>query len=109
MATERSLKAKSYWAPHVKAWQQSELSQAGYCRLKSLDIKAFSYWKRSLVGPHQKDPISTTELLHSDFAEVLVQQNDVFSITMVLPNDTKMYLELNLQVFQSHLPLLKSL
>ena len=35
-----------YWQGHISGWRESNLSQAEYCRRKSLSIKSFGYWKR---------------------------------------------------------------
>ena len=35
-----------YWQGHLDSWRHSKLSQAEYCRRKSLSIKNFGYWKR---------------------------------------------------------------
>ena len=38
-----------YWQPHIKAWEESGISQADFCRQHGLNIKLFGYWKRKLV------------------------------------------------------------
>ena len=36
------------WQAKIAAWQQSGMSQTGYCRSRDLKIKTFSYWLRKL-------------------------------------------------------------
>ncbi len=38
--------AKSFWLDHIRQWDQSELSQAAYCRQHKLCEQKFSYRKR---------------------------------------------------------------
>jgi hypothetical protein len=38
--------AKSFWLDHIRHWDQSELSQAAYCRQHDLCEQKFSYRKR---------------------------------------------------------------
>ena len=35
---------------HIESWQRSGLSQAEYCRLNSLRLKNFWYWKKRNAG-----------------------------------------------------------
>ena len=39
-----------FWENHLREWQASGLSQAGYCRKHGLRNKSFVYWKKRL-GP----------------------------------------------------------
>ncbi len=41
-------KKQRYWQRHVEQWSQSRLSQAEYCRERSLKIKSFTYFKSRL-------------------------------------------------------------
>lgn len=40
------MKKHTQWQQHVKAWRESGLSQADYCRQQSLNAKTFSVWAR---------------------------------------------------------------
>ena len=40
---------RKFWENHLRAWQASGLSQAGYCREHGLSDKSFVYWKKRLV------------------------------------------------------------
>ncbi|MCK5606105.1 IS66 family insertion sequence element accessory protein TnpB [Candidatus Pacearchaeota archaeon] len=43
---------RKFWAAHVKAWKESGLSQAEYCRRQDLDSTRLSYWaNKSNVKP----------------------------------------------------------
>jgi hypothetical protein len=46
MATIENQRAKSFWLDHIRQWEQSELSQAAYCRQHDLCEQKFSYRKR---------------------------------------------------------------
>jgi len=39
-----------FWQPHIRAWEESGVSQAEYCRRQGLNIKIFGYWKRKLCS-----------------------------------------------------------
>lgn len=40
----------NFWENHIHKWQQSNLSQAEYCRYNNLPIKTFGYRKRQITG-----------------------------------------------------------
>ena len=42
--TERA----SYWSSLVKAWGESGLSQAAFCRERGVPVGTFAWWKRQL-------------------------------------------------------------
>ena len=44
------MKTYEHGRRHVKAWRQSELSQADYCRQQDLNPKTFSRWARHELG-----------------------------------------------------------
>ena len=46
---QRSLKRKKFWEDQVKAWEESGLSQAEYCREKNINKGLFSKWKIKLL------------------------------------------------------------
>ena len=45
---------KTYWHEHIKAWKQSGLSQANFCKVRSLALSTFQYWRRK-IGPSGND------------------------------------------------------
>ena len=47
---ESKLAKRQYWQEHIESWKRSGLSQAEYCRLNSLRIKNFWYWKKQYNG-----------------------------------------------------------
>lgn len=47
---ESKLTKGQYWQEHIESWQRSGLSQAEYCRLNSLRLKNFWYWKKRNAG-----------------------------------------------------------
>jgi hypothetical protein len=46
MGSIKNQQAKSFWLDHLQQWNQSELSQAAYCRQHDLCEQKFSYRKR---------------------------------------------------------------
>jgi hypothetical protein len=46
MTAIENQQAKSFWLDHIQQWDQSELSQAAYCRQHDLCEQKFSYRKR---------------------------------------------------------------
>jgi hypothetical protein len=43
---ESKLAKRQYWQEHIESWKRGGLSQVEYCRLNSLRIKNFWYWKK---------------------------------------------------------------
>lgn len=39
---------QEFWRQHVRAWEQSGLSQKAYCEDQALCLSVFGYWKRKL-------------------------------------------------------------
>lgn len=39
---------KRYWQEHIQAWRQSGLSQANFCKARSLALSTFHYWRRKI-------------------------------------------------------------
>lgn len=39
---------RQFWEGHVRAWEQSGLAQAAYCRREGLKVRNFGYWKRRI-------------------------------------------------------------
>ena len=37
-----------FWRRHLTDWRTSGLSQAAYCRRHGLDVKRWTYWRRTL-------------------------------------------------------------
>ena len=38
-----------YWVQHIRQWQQTEITQAEYCRGHHLSVAAFGWWRRQLI------------------------------------------------------------
>ena len=47
---------KTYWQEHIKAWRQCGLSQAHYCKLRSLALSTFQYWRRKIIEDSNNEP-----------------------------------------------------
>ncbi|MEZ8968447.1 hypothetical protein BCT86_14585 [Vibrio breoganii] len=50
---------QQHWQHHIDAWQQTQLSQAQYCRSHQLDQSQFSYWKRKVLGASHTSTVSS--------------------------------------------------
>jgi len=48
--TGESQQRRKFWEDHLRAWQESGMSQAGYCRRHGLSDKSFLYWKKRLAA-----------------------------------------------------------
>jgi len=65
--TKNKTSRRSFWQKHLRAWFQSGLTQADYCRQHELSRAAFGWWKRQLQGkpkPRRRSP--GTKRHHSD-------------------------------------------
>jgi hypothetical protein len=40
---------RKFWKQHLNLWQDSDLSQAEYCRQNNLDKNQWGYWKQRFV------------------------------------------------------------
>ena len=57
--TTKNRSRKPFWQKHLRAWSQSGLTQADYCRQHQLSAPAFGWWKRKLEGkpkPRKRSP-----------------------------------------------------
>jgi hypothetical protein len=48
--TAQGQQRRKFWEDHFRAWQESGISQAGYCRKHGLSDKSFLYWKKKLAA-----------------------------------------------------------
>ena len=56
---KKTTSRKPFWQKHLRAWSQSGLTQADYCRQHQLSAPAFGWWKRKLEGkpkPRKRSP-----------------------------------------------------
>jgi hypothetical protein len=57
--TTKNTSRRPFWQKHLRAWSQSGLTQADYCRQHKLSAPAFGWWKRQLEGkprPPKRSP-----------------------------------------------------
>ena len=57
--TTKKTSRRPFWQKHVRAWYQSGLTQADYCRRHQLSVAAFGWWKRQLQDkpkPRRRSP-----------------------------------------------------
>jgi hypothetical protein len=47
---------KTYWQEHIKSWRQSGLSQADFCKARSLALSTFQYWRRKISQGSNDSP-----------------------------------------------------
>ncbi|MEZ9059938.1 MULTISPECIES: IS66 family insertion sequence element accessory protein TnpA [Vibrio] len=72
---------QQHWQHHIDAWQQTQLSQAQYCRSHQLDQSQFSYWKRKVLGA------SNTSTVSSQFTIAQVETlHTTSTLSVTLPN-----------------------
>jgi len=48
--TKKKTSRRPFWQEHLRAWSESGLTQADYCRQHQLSRAAFGWWKRQLQG-----------------------------------------------------------
>lgn len=72
---------QQHWQHHIDAWQQTQLSQAQYCRSHQLDQSQFSYWKRKVLGASNTSTVSS----HFTIAQVEMQHT-TSTLSVTLPN-----------------------
>ena len=48
--TKKKTSRRLFWQQHLRAWSESGLTQADYCRQHQLSRAAFGWWKRQLQG-----------------------------------------------------------
>ncbi len=47
---------KTYWQEHIKAWKQSGLSQAHFCKVRFLALSTFQYWRKKIIQDSNDSP-----------------------------------------------------
>jgi hypothetical protein len=45
---------RQFWEGHIQSWQQSGLTQAGYCRENNLKPHQWWYWRKRISRPPEK-------------------------------------------------------
>lgn len=73
----------THWMGHVKHWQNSGQSQAGYCKSHELSYHQFIYWRRKFEEQAQglRPGVSTS----TGFAGVVYQRSES-GLSLALPN-----------------------
>lgn len=75
------------WQRHVTAWQNTDLSQAHYCRTHALDQSQFSYWKRKFTRTKSVAPSVTSKFALAQVETVTEQVRSLLTVT--LPSGTQ--------------------
>ena len=57
MGRPRDLGKRRFWGAQLRAWQQSGLTQADYCRRQGLDRRRFHFWKDLLERERSPEPM----------------------------------------------------
>ena len=78
------------WFRHVSEWKKSNLSQAEFCRQKSLQPGRFSYWKRQVdkkENPPTKNPpmFSPISLVSTEASQKTIELNLPYGIVLKIP------------------------
>ena len=59
------------WLQHIRAWRNSQLSQAAYCQQKNLKYHQFTYWKIKL----DEQPTESVQPTSAGFATVALNSS----------------------------------
>lgn len=46
---------RQYWQEQIKAWQASGLSQSAYCSKSEINLGAFIYWRKAILGQEDQN------------------------------------------------------
>lgn len=76
-----------YWADIFEQWQDSNLSQQDFCKVKALSFAQFGYWRKRLNEIEQSQ--SVKKLLPVN----IVQPNGSAPISIKLPNGITLMIE----------------
>jgi hypothetical protein len=68
----RSKERHTFWTKTIQVWEESNLTQAEYCRKNSLDEQLFSKWKIRLYKSNKKDL--------AKFVEIKPDPEDIISV-----------------------------
>ena len=74
--TKSKTSRRPFWQEHLRAWSQSGLTQADYCRQHQLSAAAFGWWKRQLQGkpkPRRRSPGTKRPQRHCQAAVQFVE------------------------------------
>ena len=77
---------RSFWKQHIDSWQESELTQAEYCRRHNLKHHQLVYWKRRFS--HSETGVSFVPLKLEDFLDTTAPP-DRASLCLVINNHFK--------------------
>lgn len=75
--SKHATRKSGFWEKDVKAWHESNVSQAEYCNLNALSQSAFSKWKKQLhpkLGRYKERKPKNTYL---KFAKITEEQTDI--------------------------------
>ncbi len=81
--TEELEQKRSYWKQHIDSWQESELTQAEYCRRHNLKHHQLVYWKKRFT--HTETGVSFAALKLEDLL-VTPAPPDRASLCLVINN-----------------------
>ena len=87
--TNNRLRDPQYWEEHVKAWKQSGLSQAEYCRQNELPLHCFYNWKAKFE-PQKLVPVEVKEVSDSQYISIQVEKMRIQlsnGIELQIPSD----------------------
>lgn len=73
---------RKFWREHIASWQETDISQAEYCRRNGLKSKSFTYWKKR-QGQTKVNPVSFVPVPLAP-AMAVGQKNGGASLCLVL-------------------------
>ena len=65
---QSSKEKRAFWSKHIKQWNKSGLTQAGYCEQENIKPHQFFYWKGKVSGKN----VATETVVSSGFTAVSV-------------------------------------
>jgi len=71
------MKINIQWQQYVKAWRESGLSQADYCRQQGLNPKTFSAWARRALPVDKDTPLEIIAVQVTPSAPVVITETNL--------------------------------
>ena len=74
---------RSFWESHVEQWQNSDHSQAAYCRSHNLKAHQFYHWRRRILAPQNEVsflPVTLSGTLAQNHPTVRIRTPSGFTI-----------------------------
>jgi len=97
---QERIKKLTFWEPHVRAWEKSQLGAAAYCRGNNINVSTFTYWRYVIAGKAQSKDLtclaqSVSSSLFLEVKTVELESATQFrtSLKIETPRGIKIFLE----------------